>query len=451
MINLENIKHIHFVGIGGVSMSALAKLMSKEGKIISGSDDVIKKSTEKMKKSGFNIKKHSNRSGVINADLVVYTSAIPQSHADIVLAKHLKKPIIERAEFLSMVTKKYKTTVAVSGTHGKTTTTAMLAEVLEKFSPTVHVGGESSFGNLKIGKKEFFITEACEFNKSFLSLKPNVAVILNIEKDHMECYQDFDDLIASFAQFINKTSDFVVINHNFLHFFTPFLTKKKFICSDVDKKSDYWATNLTEINGCFSFDFYADNFHFGNIKLSVFGRHNVYNAVATIATALELGISFQDIKTKIENFKSVKRRFEFLLDQSVKVVHDYAHHPTEIKSAISTAKLANKNGRVICIFQPHTFSRTEKLLEEFLTCFGETTSLVLIPTFKAREEEKDGLTSKQLFEKLEDNLDAVYFDDLAECAKHLLRIKKDDDLFLFLGAGDIDEFAKNFAKILKKQ
>ena len=450
MINLDNVKHIHFVGIGGVSMSALAKLMHKEGKIISGSDDVIKQSTAQMKKSGYNIKKHSNKTGVLGADLVVYTSAISQNHKDIVLAKSLHIPIVERAEFLSLISKKYKTTIAVSGTHGKTTTTAMLAEVLSKLHPTVHVGGKSKFGNLKIGGKDFFITEACEFNKSFLCLQPNVSVILNIEEDHMECYRNFNDLIASFSQFINKTSDFIVLNHNFLHFLKQFLAKKKIICFDIDKKSDYWATNLTENNGCFSFDFYADNFCFGNVKLSVFGKHNVFNAVATMATALELGVQFKEIKTKIENFKSVQRRFEFLLNQNIKVVHDYAHHPTEIKSAISTAKLINKNGRIICIFQPHTFSRTEKLLKDFLTCFDKATSLVLVPTFKAREKEKDGLTSKQLFEKLDDNLDATYFDDLDKCAKYLLNIKKDNDLFLFLGAGDIDEFAKKFAKILKK-
>lgn len=449
MFNFNSFKKIHFVGIGGISMSAIAKLMLNLKKEVSGSDDTLSQITNELEELGIDIKEHHSPQKVSECDLVVYTTAVDKTNKDLVLAKKLNKPILERAEFLGFVCKFFSKTLAVCGTHGKTTVSAMLALILESKNPTIHIGGNFSQigGNLKLGGKDLFLTEACEFNKSFLHINPSISVITNIECDHMDCYKDKQEIEQTFIKFARQTSDFIVLNHNFLHLFDPYFAKSKITTFDIDKKSDFWATNLDAENGVFSFDVFNDNFYMGEIQLNVAGKHNVLNALASIAVATKLGISFVQIQKKLKDFKGVNRRFQTLYDKDFKVIHDYAHHPTEIACAIQTAQFL-KPKNLVCVFQPHTYSRTKSLFQEFLKCFNGVDKLFLLPTYSAREKEIEGGSAFDLFKSLPEDLNATYFKDELSCQKKLLKNTQKGDLILWLGAGTIEIFAKNFVKKL---
>jgi len=453
MLNLKNISNIHFVGIGGVSMSALAKLMTYKNKTVTGSDDVLSEVTENLQKLGIHITQHQNLQGVKNCDLLVYTYAVPLSNPDIQLAIELDKPIIERAEFLGILSSSFEECIAIAGTHGKTTTTAMIACIMREKNPTVHLGGFSPQlnGNLLVGDKHIFITEACEFHKSFLHIKPSYAVITNVEPDHMDCYKDEKELQDTFAKFMLQTSKKIILNHNFLHLYdNNYAILSKIITFDIDKKSDFWATNLKEKNACFSFDCYNDNYFLGRIKLQVQGRHNVFNALASIAVTTTLGMPFKSIQKALKKFLSVERRFQTLRAENPHVVHDYAHHPTEIQCAIQTAKLLKPN-KLFCVFQPHTYSRTLTLFKEFLKCFNGVDELILLPTYSAREKVIEGGTALDLFKKISKNIKTSYFDDVKKCENYLFKNVQKKDLVLWVGAGSIENFAKDYVQQLNEK
>ncbi len=426
-------------------MSALAKLALSKNILVSGSDDHLSQITKNLSDLGAKICLHKNLEGVRKCDLFVYTVAVNKRSPDFELALKLKKTILERAEFLELVAKNYKEVIAISGTHGKTTTTAMIASIMKEKNPTVHIGGEvDEFGgNLKIGKKDIFITEACEFNKSFLHLTPSILVVTNIECDHMDCYKNLEEIQSTFLQFIYKTTDFVVLNHNFLHLCDQNFANSKICTFDIDKKCDFWATNLTSEKGCYTFDVFNGNFYLGKIELSVPGKHSVLNALASIAVGVNSGISFEKIKKALKNFCNVHRRFEKLYDKSIKVFTDYSHHPTEIKCAIETAKEFSPN-RLFCIFQPHTYTRTKALFNDFLTCFTGCDELLLVPTYSAREQSIEGGDSFDLFKKLPDDLNSIYFKEMKSLKNYLSKVIKNGDIILWIGAGDIDKTAKEF-------
>lgn len=434
-------------------MSALAKLMLHLHKQVTGSDDSLSEVTKNLEESGIHITRHTGEEDVRKCDLLVYTYAVPLSNPDIQLAKKLNKKIIERAEFLGMVASSFEQCIAIAGTHGKTTTTAMIACIMRERRPTVHLGGFTPQlnGNLLIGDSNVFITEACEFHKSFLHIKPTCSVITNVEPDHMDCYRDEKELQDTFAQFMLQTSKYIVLNHNFLHLYSKnYSITSKVITFDIDKKSDFWATDLTEKDACFSFDCYNDNYFLGRVELQVQGKHNVFNALAGIAVATILGIPFSVTQNALKNFRSVERRFQTLREKNPHVVHDYAHHPTEIQCAIQTAKLLKPN-KLFCVFEPHTYSRTLTLFDRFLKCFNGVDELILLPTYSARENVIEGGTAYDLFKKLPENIKAIYSDTVEKCEKYLFENARKGDLVLWVGAGSIEKFAKNYIKKLDKK
>ena len=447
MLNLKNITKIYFVGIGGISMSALALLMHKQGKIICGCDDNQSKILEKLKKEGIKIRKHIYRKGLNECDLVVYTNAINKDNENLVIAKNLKKQILERAEFLGEICKTFKTVVAISGTHGKTTTTAMISKVLEDLNPTTHIGGilNDKNENLIIGNNDIFITEACEYNKSFLHINPTYLVVTNIEKDHMDCYKNFSELKQTFKKIIEKTSKNIVILNKFSSFYNKNFANSNFETFSINQNSTYIAKNIKEENGCYSFDIFFKQKHLGNIKLSVPGKHNILNALSTLCIARHFDIPFQTIKCKLENFKNVLRRFEIVYKNSITIISDYAHHPTEIKATINTAKKLSHN-KIICVFEPHTYSRTISLFKEFLTCFDCCDKLILLKTYAAREKEIQGGTAFDLYLKLKDKINVSYCPTKIECFKELENITEKNDMILFVGAGTIDTFCREYVK-----
>lgn len=447
--DLEELKkgsHIHFIGIGGISMSGLAEIMLKSGYEVSGSDRTESHITDKLEKQGAKIYIGHNEENVHGADLVVHTAAVHEDNPE--MAEALKKGIkrIDRAEFLGAVMKRYKNAVGISGTHGKTTTTSMLAHALiyaEK-DPTVSVGGELDIigGNIKTGNSDFFLTEACEYTNSFLKFFPHVAVITNIEEDHLDFFKDIDDIINSFRQFAMLTKDngYVVAWGE-----DPEIIKAlentgcNVIYYGLTPEYEYYAENIRYKGGFPEFDVMRRGEKLCRISLNVPGEHNVLNALASVAVCCIYGIDPLTAAKGIETFKGTHRRFEKMgeLNGAV-VIADYAHHPTEINA---TLQAAGKFGpeKIWCVFQPHTYTRTKTLWNDFLECFQEADELILTDIYAAREK-PDGITdSGKLAEAIkEKNTNKVlYMKSFEEIAGYLKKNVKKDDMVFVMGAGDI--------------
>lgn len=452
MICSQKIKSIYFVGIGGISMSALAKLMKSKQKHVCGCDDNLSPITQSLNQNEITVFKHYNEEAIKNCDLVVYTNAISQNNINLTFAKKLNKPILERAEFLGEVCKLYKNVVAICGTHGKTTTTAMIAHILQDKNPTVHIGGiTQDFGdNIFVGDDKIFITEACEYNKSFLHINPTHTVVTNIEKDHMDCYENFNELKEVFHKFMLKASKKVVLNNNFINFYDDFFANEKIVTFSKTAPANFFADNLQQKNGCYSFDVFHHNKKLVRVNLGVVGIHNVENALAAFAMCSQFEILPIEIAKKLETFKNVNRRFQILCGGDVMVISDYAHHPTEIKASLLSAN-SLKHNKIICIFEPHTYSRTKTLFDEFLTCFNLADMVFILKTYAAREKEIEGGTAHDLFWGLKEKGILVnYFENIKDLFEKIQQNTQKGDIILFLGAGTIDSFAKKYVKTYLK-
>lgn len=446
--NKKPAQRIHFVGIGGVSMSALARLVRERGCIVTGIDDVDSSVLKYLNSYKIKTTTKHNPDFVKSADLIVYTIAV-KNHPDLSLAKSLNKPIMERAEFLGCIAKGYHNTIAISGTHGKTTTTAMLGYIFElaKFNPTAHIGGVSQNwnSNLRIGGKEFFITEACEFNRSFLHLKPDCVCVTNIECDHMDTYKDYEDVKKTFQELIAKTREKVVFCGDELNFEQK--KSKKYFSYGFQPQNRFVAKNLcSDENGRFSFDCYLDGKFYLRAKLLLSGKHNVLNALGCIAISYAYHIPYIYIIEGLQNFGGVERRQTFL-GEVAKVKHyaDYAHHPTEITALLNTAELLNRDGgKIVTIFQPHTYTRTLALKSEFVSALKNCTDLILLPTYQAREKLIAGGDSTDLFFALPPGQNRIYCSNYESLCFTLNRWLRAGDICLWVGAGDIYEIAKRF-------
>lgn len=424
----------HFIGIGGISMSALAHLVLNCGDIVQGSD--IKKSaeTEALERLGVKIFYGHNKKNVLGANIVVSSGAISDSNPELKEAKSLGIKILSRGELLGELSKKYKIVIAISGAHGKTSTTEMLAEIFEYCgkNPTVHLGGISnSFGsNLKIGGKKFFITEACEYKNSFLNLSPSLGVILNVEPEHLDFFKTFKNVKESFAIFEKNCKKCIKA------------TKKRGIYQVFLKNMLFEAKNISHLGQChYGYDMFKNNKFLGKVELGAFGKHNVPNSLCAIIAALEYKLPFKKIVEALKNYKGVKRRFE-VVAKSPLIIHDYAHHPTEItKTITSVRKIPHK--RLIVAFQPHTFSRTLNLKNEFVHALSFCDKLFLIKTYSAREKPLPGGSAKDLAALLPHS---TYCGSMEKAFKSINKTLNPDDILLILGAGNIDELAEMYKK-----
>lgn len=450
-MNLKNFHKIHLSGIGGISMSALANILISKKHIITGSDDYTNPNLTKLSNIGIPISIGHNPEFIQNADLVVHSSAIPNTHPDLLLANTLNIPTMERATFLGFLASAYRHTIAVSGTHGKTTTTAMLHHIFDtaKLRPTTHVGGilRSTNTNYSLGSSKYFITEACEYNRSLLHLHPHTSIITNIEPEHMDCYQDFDDLMSTFHQFANQTSQLIIINGDNIDTknFTP--TKGQNLYTfGLNNTNTCYAQNIQSNAGKYIFDCIFMGKNLGQIRLNLFGKHNIYNALASICVALNYNIAFVDIQSAIASFSGVERRFDIIHNGDIQIIHDYAHHPTEITHAIDTA-LSINNGTLHTIFEPHTYSRTLTLMREFSTAFRNSHYLYILPTYPAREMPLLGGDAIDLFYNvLPHNKNITYCPHIQALFYTLDNIIQPQDTLLFLGAGDIHSTALQYAQ-----
>lgn len=439
--------HIHFIGIGGISMSGLAHIAMQRGYKVTGSDREASDITQELEKSGAKIFIGHNGDNVKGADLVVHTAAVKADNPEMQAAQKSGIRLIDRAEFLGALMPGYKNAVGVSGTHGKTTTTSMLAHALiyaEK-DPTISVGGKLDLigGNIKIGGKDYFVTEACEYTNSFLKFFPTIALITNIEEDHLDFFSGIEEIRESFRKFayLTKGKGQVVAlgSDENIRIALKDADELDIITYGIGKDYDYHTEDIVYNAGYPSFDVYKGDKKLCSVKLNVPGEHNVLNTLATIAVCDLLGIDQNTAARGIETFKGTHRRFEKkgFTEKGAIVLDDYAHHPTEIKATLKAAK-AFEHGKIYCIFQPHTYSRTRTLWNEFTDAFFDADELILTHIYAAREK-FDGVTKPEdLAEDIrKKGVDAKYIDNFEDIAKYIRENAENGDIVFTMGAGDV--------------
>ena len=446
-IDFKKPLHVHFIGIGGISMSGLAEILLGEHFTISGSDSKPSTLTERLVSLGATIFYPQKASNIIDGiDVVVYTAAIHGDNPEFAEAKRQNLPMLSRAELLGQLMTNYETPIAISGTHGKTTTTSMLSHILleAETDPTISVGGilNAIGGNIRVGGSDIFVTEACEYTNSFLNFLPKISVILNVEEDHMDFFKDIDDIRCSFHRFasILPKDGTLVINKNIeqLEAITNNLDCKVITYSEV-QEADYGAANITfDELGNASFDLIRYGEFVDRIKLSVAGNHNVSNALSTIAVADLLQIPMETIKKGILSFGGTVRRFQYKGERNgFTIIDDYAHHPTEIRATLTSARnYPHKD--IWCIFQPHTYTRTKAFFHEFAEALSLADHVILADIYAARETDTLGMSSEALAEEIKKlGTDAYYLPSFEAIENFVLEKVIHGDVLITMGAGDV--------------
>lgn len=445
--DIDKNKPIHMIGIGGTSMSGIAEIVVNMGFKVSGSDMTLSPVTDRLEKTGIKIFKGHFAENVESAGFVVYTAAISLDNPELTRAKELNIPMMERSEFLGEITKLYNKTISICGTHGKTTTTSMvaLAFIEAGKDPTIQVGADiKGLNNLnyRVGKSPYFILESCEYVRSFLKFHPQTATVLNIEEDHLDCYKDLEDIKSAFREFVLSVPEtgYVIVNSDNKNCMDVVQDLKcEVITVGIDNKNaDFYADNIKiSENGCYNFEVHFDNQVFP-IQLSVLGYHNVYNALAAIATCIVHEVPIEAIQKALTSFTGASRRFEYVgMINGAKIFDDYAHHPTEIKATIEAATKMKYN-KMWVVFQPHTYTRTKSLFSEFVNAFDKVDNLILIDIYAAREKDDGTISSKMLADeinKIHDN--CTYISTLEAAAEYLKTHAMPNDLLLTIGAGTV--------------
>lgn len=448
MINLSEYKRVHCIGIGGIGLSAVAEIFMSRGFEVSGSDMRESDITERLMEAGAGIHLGHRAKNVEGADLVVYTVAVGDDNPELARARELGIPTITRAQALGALMGEYDRSIAVSGTHGKTTTTSMISLILKNAhrEPTILVGGnlEEIGGNCYVGDRDYFVTEACEYRDSFLELKPNIEIILNIDSDHLDYFKDVEHIARSFEKFARLVPrDGVIIAYDA----NPFVRSvveglPNTVTYGLSSESDYYASGIGfDTDGMPRFDVNHQGACLCTIKLNVPGEHNILNALASFACCHILGVEVEDIVATLEAFRGTHRRFDIMgrTGTGAMIIDDYAHHPTEIKATLAAVKNM-KHNRLWCLFQPHTYTRTLALMDEFAKAFDAADSVMLAEIYAAREKNIYKISSRTLMEKIREHnpeLDIETFDDFQTMAKYVYANAGEGDLILTMGAGDI--------------
>lgn len=455
-IDFKKPQHVHFIGIGGISMSGLAEILLKENFQISGSDNKPSTLTEHLTQLGAVVNFPQMASNITNGiDVVVYTAAIHEDNPELMEVRRQNLPTLTRAELLGQLMKNYGTPIAISGTHGKTTTTSMLSHILleaEK-DPTISVGGilKAIGGNIRVGSSDVFVTEACEYTNSFLDFFPKIAVMLNVEEDHMDFFKDIDDIRSSFHQFaaLLPKDGALVINKNIeeMENITDGLSCNIITYSEV-QEADYSAANIAfDELGNASFDLIKFGENIGRIHLSVAGKHNVSNALSTIAVADLLEIDLDTIQKGLLSFTGTDRRFQYKGERNgITIIDDYAHHPTEIRATLTSARnYPHKD--IWCIFQPHTYTRTKAFFHEFAEALSLADHVILADIYAARETDTLGMSSENLAEEIKKlGCDAYYLSSFEKIENFVLENCFHNDLLITMGAGDVVNIGDSLLK-----
>lgn len=451
---LKQVKRIHFIGIGGSGMCPLAEILHSEGYVLSGSDNNESDTLARIRALGIPVAMGQKAENIAGAEMVVYTAALLKDNPELVAAKESGIPTFERAKLFGAISRLYKNCIGICGTHGKTTVTSMTTQVMleAKLDPSAVIGGKLPLidANGRVGKSEHFVCEACEFVDTFLELSPAVAVILNIDEDHLDYFKTLDNLILSFHKFADMATDAVLYNgddRNTLKAMNG-ITGKTLVTFGFQSTNDYYPENISTVRGAFyGFDVIHDSEKLGHIQLNVPGRHNILNALAAIAASMHAGADFAACKAGLEAFGGAGRRFEMLGEYAgITFADDYAHHPAELRVTLESAMKMDYN-RVWAVFQPFTYSRTYMLMDDFAEVLQIPDRCVLTEIMGSREINTYNVYTAQLAERIPNS---VWFNTFDEVADYVLRNAEAGDLVLTLGCGDIYKAAKMMIKRLKK-
>ena len=456
-INFSQPIHVHFIGIGGISMSGLAEILLGAKFTVSGSDSKKSPLTEHLTSLGATIKYPQMASNIEdNTDLVVYTAAISKDNPEYMAACEKNIPMMSRADLLGQIMKNYKTPIAISGTHGKTTTTSMVSEVLlsANTDPTLSIGGilKSIGGNIRVGKSDYFVTEACEYTNSFLSFFPRISIVLNIEEDHMDFFKDINEIRDSFKRFASllPKDGYLIINGDIenLDYITSNL-ECNVITFGKNKNCNYSYKDATfDELGKGTYTLIKNGNECDRISLGVVGEHNIMNSLSVIALMDVLNIDTKAVYTGLSKFAGTDRRFELKGTLGgITILDDYAHHPTEITATLNAAANYPHNN-LWCVFQPHTYTRTNAFLKDFAKALTLADKVVLTDIYAAREKNTIGITSKDLLSEIEKlGTECYYFSSFDEIEKFLLENCINGDLLITMGAGDVVKIGENLLGI----
>lgn len=451
MKNKLNFNKIHFIGIGGSSMSGIAEYLFNLGKEVTGSNNEVNSNTEKLDKLGMKIFIGHDKENITNQDLIIYTKAIREDNPELIEAQNKNINILERAEFLGLLTEYYKESICVSGTHGKSTTSSLISLCFleDDKDPSIQVGAviKNINSNNRCGNSDFFIMEACEYKDQFLQFKPKVEVILNIDADHLDYFKTFDNILKSFQKYVSLLPEdgLLVLNaddENVLNLKN--YTKAKVLTYGIKNDCDYKAYDINfDENGCACFSVNENTY-----KLSIKGYHNVYNALATIIVADHYKLSLEGLKRGLLSYTGVERRFEYLgtIKNNVLVYDDYAHHPTEIETTFDSVK-RTKHNQNWAIFQPHTYSRTYEHLNEFADVLKNFDNIIIAKIYAAREDNIYGISEDMLVDLIrKENKNVQYIEHFEDIEKYILENVQDNDLIISIGAGPVNKITNNLTK-----
>jgi UDP-N-acetylmuramate--alanine ligase len=459
-MKFANIKHVYFVGIGGIGMSGIAEILLNQGFRVSGSDLALTEVTRHLADMGATVYEGHDPANLADVDVLVYSSAVALENPEVIAAVERKIPVIRRAEMLAEVMRLHHG-IAVAGTHGKTTTTSMLGMVLIEGGqdPTVIVGGKlHAFGgtNARLGSGEFMVVEADEFDRSFLQLNPSIAILTSLEEEHLDIYSSLDDLKNAFVEFANKVPFYgfitLCLDEPALQEILPRIMRKV-ITYGFSSQADIQAVDLVQKENRSTFTVLREGEELGVIHLGVPGEHNVQNALATVAVSLELGIAFESIKTALDAFTGAFRRFEVKADlRDVLVIDDYAHHPTEVKVTLRGIKSGWRR-RVVCVFQPHTYTRTRDFYKDFGGAFMNADLLIVTDVYPARERPIQGVTGEIIADAARSfgHKNVMYIPDKQDIPARLLELVRPGDIVITMGAGDIYQYGAMFIEQLEAQ
>ncbi len=449
--------HVYFMGIGGISMSGLAEILLEEGFRISGSDMKQSALTTQLEEKGIRIHYGQVASNITeDLDLVVYTAAIREDNEEWQAARQMNIPMLTRAQLLGQIMDNYSNSIAVSGTHGKTTTTSMISQILleAQTDPTITVGGILSAigGNLRVGNSEVFISEACEYTNSFLNFRPKYSIILNVEAEHLDFFKDLDEIRQSFHQFAGNTRpDGATIINGEIDAYDEIVAglPHRIVTYGFDSRFDFYPENISyDDHACGIFTAMHHGEALGTVHLNVPGKHNISNALSAIALASLMELPMDALLSGLRKFGGANRRFQYKGQiDGVTIIDDYAHHPTEIAATLSSA--ANyPHKRLFLVFQPHTYTRTAAFLEEFADVLSQADVLVLADIYAAREKNTIGISSRDLLAKVQEKgCECYYFPSFEEIEKFLLENCVNGDLLITMGAGNIVEIGENLLGI----
>ncbi len=454
--NLSDYKKIHFIGIGGISMSSLAEILLNRGYSVSGSDSSSSSITDNLKSIGIKVDIGHNGDNIsADTDLVVYTAAVPQDNCELTAAKERGIDTIDRAELVGMMMLCYKHPVSVAGTHGKTTTSSMVSQIFMEAGtdPTISIGGmlPSIGGNYRVGGRDYFVLETCEYRDSFLKFNPHSAIILNIDRDHTDYFKTMEQMYDSFNAFVNRVpkDGFVVINNDIKDRDTVLKGfEGEVITYGKDSSANWYPEDITYNEmGYGRYTAVFNGERAAQVELSIPGEHNVYNSLAAFALAVKYSLPTEVILKGIKSYSGTDRRFQYKGSfNGVKVIDDYAHHPTEIKATIGSARKNAINKLWIC-FQPHTYTRTYDLLDEFAQALSYADKVVLVDIYASREKDTGLVSSADLQKKIKSlGTEAYYIGDMEEAKKFLQKNCSPQDMLITMGAGDVFKLGESIVE-----